>query len=741
MERADSNTAKQVELATGSLEELSIPPCVAASLLAGPAAELSKSGLADIIESDPALALKAVSLIRSKNLDLQYDRYSLRRTLDRIDVHEIRDAVLTVPVAGRGNDLGPDIVASQTDMLVHSVAVACCSREIASIVGPPINADLAYLAGLMHDLGKLALAHIMPRGFARIIEQACAKGVCSCEVETEHLGCDHTIVGKHLAARWQLPSEVVMAAWLHHSDTDAVCEIVPEAAIARIVQLADVIVRRAGIGSSGSFDTPGSPDDLARSVSISVEQMIAIHQRLDGAVQGKAQILGLDIEDALSAAYDASRSAAAVLSSENTRLSGENTRLRTDANHLSFVTHLLCTTDSASTAIDIAGKFAAGFQKCFETGRVCVYLPGPNADAAVDVIVLEPLGEILCIAVDPPEGEGPVPRSIAGKFGLVDARDHCDWLFDQLDPDFDRDAAKIAPLLSKGRAVGAIIFELYYRRDVELFERSFKSVTSIAGTVLDMAAASKRQEYLAEQFVKLVKKPTGVKPRDNDYQLLEAFTEMAAGAAHELNNPLSVISGRAQLLADAESDQQKKELLGQIQQNSLKAAAMIEGLMAYAQPPEPRRERAEVRGLIDEALQLASQKQNVQHIDLAVNVDEEMPPVMVDSAQVASALANVVSNAVDSYDNHPGSIDVAARLEAGGDYVAIETADSGCGMDGEVLRKATHPFFSAKPAGRKPGMGLAFALRFVQINNGTLDMRSRPGAGTTVTIRLPVAGR
>lgn len=76
-------------------------------------------------------------------------------------------------------------------------------------------------------------------------------------------------------------------------------------------------------------------------------------------------------------------------------------------------------------------------------------------------------------------------------------------------------------------------------------------------------------------------------------------------------------------------------------------------------------------------------------------------------------------------------------LRAHYERVKIVIADHGCGMDAETLRKATHPFFSAKPAGRKRGMGLAYAARFIQLNKGTLTLASQPAKGTTATICLP----
>jgi len=69
--------------------------------------------------------------------------------------------------------------------------------------------------------------------------------------------------------------------------------------------------------------------------------------------------------------------------------------------------------------------------------------------------------------------------------------------------------------------------------------------------------------------------------------------------------------------------------------------------------------------------------------------------------------------------------------------VRLKISDSGCGMDAETLEKAIHPFFSSKPAGRKRGLGLPFAIRLIQLNKGSFEMVSEPGKGTAVTILLP----
>jgi signal transduction histidine kinase len=212
---------------------------------------------------------------------------------------------------------------------------------------------------------------------------------------------------------------------------------------------------------------------------------------------------------------------------------------------------------------------------------------------------------------------------------------------------------------------------------------------------------------------------------------------MAAGAGHELNNPLFVISGRAQLLAEAEGDSEKKQILEQIQANAQKASAIIDDLMGFAEPPLPKLAKTLVKQIIDEAIQLAGQKTNVEQMNVQIKVAEDVENVFVDSAQVVSAIANVISNSVESYSGELGPIRIAADAGESGDVVKLTISDMGCGMDAETLKKATQPFFSGYPAGRKRGMGLAYAWRFVQLNKGSLDIESELGSGTVVKIHLP----
>jgi two-component system sporulation sensor kinase B len=201
-----------------------------------------------------------------------------------------------------------------------------------------------------------------------------------------------------------------------------------------------------------------------------------------------------------------------------------------------------------------------------------------------------------------------------------------------------------------------------------------------------------------------------------------------------MNNPLSIISGRAQFLARTEIDAERKRTLALIQKNADDLSAMIDGLMSFASPATPKALPADIARIIEEASALAMRKTGAE----SVNLNTEVPgsvTVIVDSGQTVSAIANIITNAIESYEQPGGPIMISAS--ANEKTVELKIADKGRGMNPEILQKATCPFFSARPAGRKHGMGLAHARRLIELNNGTLRIESSPKAGTTVTVSLP----
>jgi signal transduction histidine kinase len=318
-------------------------------------------------------------------------------------------------------------------------------------------------------------------------------------------------------------------------------------------------------------------------------------------------------------------------------------------------------------------------------------------------------------------------------------------------------------LVSAGKVFGAVLFELRYPGNWEKIKKEFQTGAYAAGKVLEAAMKIQNQQSLIEWIMQAGQPTVPTEPQTKQEpepqpseqearrhptetekpevpripyeQLNLGLEELAAGAAHELNNPLSVISGRAQLLLNDEQDSQRKQILEKISDSASQLSQIVGGLMSYAQPQQPRKSATSVKQIVDEAGQFAEQKADMEGVDLQVDIKGNPPAVNVDSGQIVSAVANVIVNAVESYGSQKGPVQITVQNDESS--VNIEIRDFGCGMDAETLERACYPFFSAKPAGRQRGMGLAYTKRFVELNGGSLSIESEPDQGTTVNIQLP----
>lgn len=728
---ADTTTGRRIEHAVRQLDSLSILTCTAVRFFSH-SLKPQSSALADIIESDPALTSKVLSLMHQQGLSFAAENFSLRQVLDKLPADLVRNAVLSMNV-----DFGLDEpkVLPRKELVLHALAVACCARELADMISPKMNSNLAYCAGLLHDIGKLALDQAMPKSFARITEDAKLQNSSAIVMEQQYLGTDHTILGKRVAHKWHLPSQILAAIWLHHSNTDLISQNMPEARIAHVVQLADLVARQCGIGQSGSYDSPDLADKVAESISITPQQLQQIRHKLSQEVKQKSRLSGLDLPNPQATYCDLLGATAAQLAEHNTKLLSENRQLQTAFSHHDFVIDFIRSIKSASEPIDLAKNFALRWQKFYQTGPVCLYLAPHSGSQAIEAVLIENQSLSKTMILNRPADLPAVPQAIQNSFAILDAGDSVDWLFEQLDIDFDLSCTKLVPLISNDKAIAVVVFEFRHPAPPAKLEEGFKTTTSIAGAIIDMAVSCSNQRHFAEKFAPLIAMPHTQRKVSDDYSLI-ALAEMAAGAAHELNNPLSVVSGRVQLLTESETDQEKKEILKQIEQNSTKISHIIDDLMIFASPPQPKPAQTNIKALLKEAMQLTAQKHG-DLPDFRIDIADGAESVFADSAQIVSAIASVFSNALESYTDKPGPIKVTATAGESGDTVKLQITDLGCGMDSETLKKATQPFFSSQPAGRKRGMGLAHAQRFIQLNNGSLNITSEPGKGTTVTVSLP----
>lgn len=212
----------------------------------------------------------------------------------------------------------------------------------------------------------------------------------------------------------------------------------------------------------------------------------------------------------------------------------------------------------------------------------------------------------------------------------------------------------------------------------------------------------------------------------------EALAEFAAGAGHEINNPLAVIAGRAQQLLLAETDPAKRQSLATILAQAHRIRDMIGDLMAFARPPEPQPRACDLAELAKTILAEWRPLFATRGVSCGITAPE--PAIAwCDPDQIAVALAELVRNALEaSPANH--SVEVAIRSSK--DSVLCEILDQGVGFSAEQRTHAFDPFFSGRQAGRGLGFGLPKAGRIVALAGGTIEIDTA-GRETRVRLQLP----
>jgi PAS domain S-box-containing protein len=227
---------------------------------------------------------------------------------------------------------------------------------------------------------------------------------------------------------------------------------------------------------------------------------------------------------------------------------------------------------------------------------------------------------------------------------------------------------------------------------------------------------------------------------------LDSLGQLAGGIAHDFNNLLAVISGYADMLADETDpeDPHRADLDG-IRQAAQRATALTRQLLIFSRREPSRPQTVCLNEVITETQKLLARTLG-EDIDVTLDLDTELPPVLIDPTKLEQVLLNLVMNARAAMPDggrltiSTQRLDPAAEnteLPATGPQVALAVADRGTGMPPEVVRRAFEPFFTTKPAGQGTGLGLATAYGVVKEAGGDITIESAAGCGTTVRVLLP----
>ena len=244
-----------------------------------------------------------------------------------------------------------------------------------------------------------------------------------------------------------------------------------------------------------------------------------------------------------------------------------------------------------------------------------------------------------------------------------------------------------------------------------------------------VAWADREKEMMNEQVIEAGK--------------LASVGELAAGIAHEINNPVAIMVEEAgwveDLLEDGgawEDPEELRRALKQIKNQGARCKQITHKLLSFARKTDPELRRVQLNELIEEVVGLSEQRAKYSNVKLNLNLYPLLPEVYASPSEFEQVLLNLVNNGLDAMTPNGGTLDIATRVDGG--HVVVDVADTGHGIPQANLARIFDPFFTTKPVGKGTGLGLSICYGIIKKMGGEISVNSAVDLGTVFHVRLPL---
>ncbi len=305
------------------------------------------------------------------------------------------------------------------------------------------------------------------------------------------------------------------------------------------------------------------------------------------------------------------------------------------------------------------------------------------------------------------------------------------------------------PMAALGRGMQELASgELIHPIGIQSRDEMGRLASAFNSMASDIRAYRVKLETWNEQLQAEVDRKTSEIALAHDQMLgaekLASLGRMAAGVAHELNNPLTGVLTFAHLLkarTPADRPEDHEDLDAIITQTE-RCARIIRDLLGFARMAPAERAAVSLNKLIAASVTILRNQSKFREVMIATSYAEGLPRVFADSNQIQQVILNIIQNAVDAMDNR-GELNITTRVArdaSGADFVEAEFTDNGPGIADENLGRIFEPFFTTKPVGKGTGLGLPVSYGIIKRHGGDITVRSTTGKGTTFRVLLPVEG-
>jgi len=230
---------------------------------------------------------------------------------------------------------------------------------------------------------------------------------------------------------------------------------------------------------------------------------------------------------------------------------------------------------------------------------------------------------------------------------------------------------------------------------------------------------------------------------------LASIGSLAAGIAHEINNPVAIMVEEAGWIKDlleeeefskSENLNEFERALKQIKTQGQRCKEITHKLLSFARKTDSRVQETHINELIRELVALSEQRAKYSKITIHTNLENNPPITYIAQSEMQQVLLNLINNAIDAMENRGGELTISTHFELKDGVIVIKVSDNGPGIPEANLSRIFEPFFTTKPVGKGTGLGLSICYGIIQKMGGQVDVESVIDSGTTFHIRLPVIG-
>ncbi|HOF40318.1 MAG TPA: HDOD domain-containing protein, partial [Candidatus Hydrogenedentes bacterium] len=685
---------------------------------------------------DPALASCALRMANVPGANrASSETILLRDAVQAVGYEGLRRAVLGVTLTS----LPVQSCQQHLERLQrHALACATCAAKTAAhtrVVSP----GEAYVAGLLHDVGRLALIAAMPDEYCAFLENNEPAELD--RLERAAFDVDHALVGKWMAERWTLPRHLSQAIWFHHLPPGTLLGDRPIVHLVAIVGFANAM--SAWIVDGGDKPSPAHLHDLrAHAARLGLEHadIESLHEQTRDAMSQRLVLLESGAAGCAAAFKDLQKAASNVTLPGRTE-SAESLSLKKEIKWLQALNRLNTSLRPSQSLSEVLTLIVATVREGLDAapGMCCAFDEGnrhlvgmtwdkPDAPPQQFRIPLSPstqqeLDEVELLALEALDELG-IGMSENGWRGA-----------ERTEPVL-HDGILMLPMVADGTTRGQIMFETESQKIENHSWDAFKlmAFAGACGAVLARHHAYGELRELSEDLADAIARNAGALSAGDE----DSLAEFAIGASHALQRPLNIVASQAQQLLRRMRSPEETSAVESILEQNRALTKLVNDLMAFARPGLSVPVPTVVNYVLHRLVTTVSDRLEAKGITIAEEYEEGLPRVGVDKHQLEQALLNLIVNGEQAMSQTGGQLLLKTSANSDRSRVHIMVQDSGPGVSAKHAESIFEPFVSLREGLSGTGLGLAVCRAVVRKHGGEIRLLNPDMAGAAFEITLPV---